>query len=176
MIGRLSVGGTAAATTFITMRIRALTLVFLAGTASVVSAAPGRGETTARIGYNEKHGKQRGTPPATPPSDAGWVELASATPASHGREFIWVGAGAGTFTQLRLTAASGRPTVRSVRVDYKDGSHKTFPIAKVLGGKRRPTYLDLRGAREIRQVIVTTARTPPGSYIVEANPGDIAAR
>jgi len=143
-------------------------LVFLVGTAPLVSAGPGPQESTARIGYNAKHPKA----PATPPSGTGWIELASATPASHGRELIWVGAGAGTFTELRLTAASGRPQILSVRVDYKDGSHKTFAIEKVLGIKRRPAYVDLHGAREIRQVIVVSDRTSPGSYVVEANTSD----
>jgi hypothetical protein len=162
------------------MRSAALTLVFLTSAASAVSAAPGPDETTGRVRYKEKHDKEkRDKAPAPPrldpaPADAaanGWIELASATPASHGREFILVGAAAGTFTGLRLTASSGRPGISSVRVDYADGSRRTFEIGKALA-RRRPIYVDLRGARELRQIIVVSDRASPGSYVLEANTGE----
>jgi hypothetical protein len=154
------------------MRIPALTFVFLVGAGSLVSASPAREETTERISYNEAH-NARGKPKAEP----GWIELASETPASHGREFIEVGADAGTFTQLRLTAAAGRPGIRAVRVDYQDGSRRTYEVEKVLSARRRPVYVDLRGAREVRQIVVFSDRDSPGSYILEGNTSDsVAAR
>ncbi|TMQ06115.1 MAG: hypothetical protein E6J90_20530 [Deltaproteobacteria bacterium] len=150
------------------MRTTIVTCVLVAASASLVSAAPGPEETTERISYNE-HAKPQ---PAAP--DPGWVELASATPASHGKEFVVLGANAGTFTQLRITAASGRPEIHSVRVDYQDGSHKVFHVDRVLDAKRRPAYLDLRGAHEIKQVVVITDHTSRGAYVLEGNTAETA--
>lgn len=158
------------------MRSTALTCLLISAPVSLVSAAPARDESTERISYSDR-GKP---PPATPdpgrpgrPGWPGWIELASATPASHGKEFIMVGAGAGTFTQLRLTAASGRPEIHSVRVDYQDGRHKVFPISRVLDAKRRPAYLDLRGPHELAQIVVTTDPRSKGSYVLEANTAEV---
>lgn len=151
------------------MRIPTITLLFLATTAAAVSAAPTREETTGRVSYTDSHHKPRTKPHGEPSPTGGWIELASATPASHGREFIEVGAAAGAFTQLRLTAVSGRPGIRAVRVDYQDGSHKTFEVEQVLGGTRRPAYVDLHGSRELLQVVVITDLSSPGSYMLEAS-------
>ncbi|HEU4732626.1 MAG TPA: hypothetical protein VFT22_32245 [Kofleriaceae bacterium] len=149
------------------MRISAGPLLFLVTAAATVSAAPGREETTGRVSYSNVPARGQSAALAT-----GWVELASATPAKHGREYIEVGASAGTFTQLRLTAASGQPSIRAVRVDYEDGSHRTYQVGKVLGGRRRTIYVDLHGAHALRQIVVITDRGSPGSYLVEANAGD----
>lgn len=138
--------------------------MFLVGAGSFVSASPVREENTERVSYNERRASA-----FKPKPQPGWIELASETPASHGREFVVVGADAGAFTQLRLTAASGRPSIRAVRVDYHDGSRRTFEIEKVLTAKSRPIYVDLRGARELRQVIVMTDRDSRGSYRLEGN-------
>jgi hypothetical protein len=146
------------------MRTTIVTCVLVAASASFVAAAPGRDETTERISYNE-HAKARRRAAPEP----GWIELASPTPASHGREFVVLGADAGTFTELRLTAASGRPEIHSVRVDYGDGSHKVFHVDRVLDAKRRPAYVDLRGAHEIKQIVVTTDHKSTGSYVLEGN-------
>ena len=138
--------------------------MFLVGAAPLVSASPVREENTERVSYNERR-----TSAVKPKAEPGWIELASATPASHGREFVEVGADAGAFTQLRLTAASGRSGIRAVRVDYQDGTRRTFEIERVLSPKSRPVYVDLRGARELRQVIVMTDRDTRGSYRLEGN-------
>lgn len=136
-----------------------------------MSAAPGREETTARIGYGRDHSKPRQAQAGNP----GWVELASPTPASHGREYIMVSASAGTFSQIRLTASSGRPDIRSVRVDFQDGSRKVFEVRRVLDARRSPVYLDLRGPHEIKQIIVVTDRRSSGSYVLEGNTSDDVA-
>ena len=154
------------------MRILALTFVFLVGAGSLVSASPAREETTERISYNHK---TRARAQAQADIEPGWVALASATPASNGREFIVLGADAGSFTRLRITAASGRPRVRAVRVDYQDGSQKTYAIGKILDARVRPVYVDLRGARELRQIIVFSDRASNGTYVVAGNTGDIVA-
>lgn len=155
------------------MRTTIVTCVLVAASASLVAAAPGPEETTERISYNE-HARRRNAAV----HDPGWVELASATPASHGREFVVVGADAGTFTQLRLTAATGRPEVHTVRIDYGDGSHKVFHVDRVLDAKRRPAYVDLGGAHELKQIVVVTDRASTGSYVLEGNTaeGRVSAR
>ena len=158
------------------MRIPALTFVFLVGAGSLVSASPVREESTERISYNHKARAQaQAHAQAQAELDPGWVELASATPASNGHEFIVVGADAGSFTRLRITAASGRPRVRAVRVDYQDGSRKTYAIGKILGARDRPVYVDLRGARELKQIIVMSDRASRGTYVVAGNSGDLVA-
>jgi len=157
------------------MRITALTFLVATTTSSLVSAAPVREETAERVSYSTS---KRAQPRVKPPVEPGWVELASETPASHGKEFVGIDAGTGTLTQLRLTATSGRPGIRAVRVEYKDGSHKTFEVEKVLGAKSHPAFVDLHGAREVVQIVVTTDRTSPGSYVLEGNTADasVAAR
>ena len=164
------------------MRIPALTTLLLALTTSVVAAAPDRTtappahesvaptreETTGRLSYNDAAPK----PAADAAVPDGWIELASATPASHGREFITVDAEAGALTRLRLSAAAGRPSIQAVRVDYVHGGSRTFPIAKTLVARRAPTYVDLRGAREIRQIIVISDRDSRGSYVVQGLASD----
>jgi hypothetical protein len=154
------------------MRISALTFVVVVGAAPVVTATPTRKETTERISYSSKHAAVRSS------DEPGWVELASPTPASHGREFIEVAAGMGELTQLRIRAASGRPSIRALRVEYKDGGRRTFALDAVLGPRRKSLTVDLRGAREIEQIVVYSDRDSRGSYILEGNIGEtgIASR
>jgi len=142
------------------MRIPVLTCLLVAGAASFVSAAPGREENTERVSYKDTKPKP---PDATRNED--WVEIASPTPTSHGREFIEVGAGAGTFTRLRVEATQGRPIVRNVRVDYKNGDSRVFTVDKLLV-KNRPAYVDLRGAHEIERIVVSADTDSHGKYRV----------
>jgi hypothetical protein len=142
-----------------------LSSVFAIGAASLVSAAPVREESAGRISYSD-----RGEPKASKPAAApGWVELASATPASNGKELIDVADDLGAVTQLRLTGVSGRPGIRAVRVEYKDGGHHTFELEKILSSNSRTAVVDLRGARAISMIIVMTDRDSPGSYVVEGD-------
>jgi hypothetical protein len=147
----------------ITMRIAALSSVVLVITTSLVSAAPAREETTGRVSYSAT-----GDPSAA--GAAGWVELASATPASHRREFIVVGADTGALTHLKLTAASGHPAIQAIRVDYVRGGHKTFPVGKTLAGNAA-AVVDLSGPREIDQIVVITRAGSAGTYVLEGRVG-----
>lgn len=144
------------------MRRPAIILLFLAGTASGLSAAPGRGETTERVSYSDAE---------SPPSRAGpgWIELASATPARHGREFVMVAPDAATFSQLRITAAKGSLWLQAVQIEYRDGTRRMVAIDKALGPRRRSVYVELEADRPVRQIIVITDRTSPGSYVVEGH-------
>jgi hypothetical protein len=106
----------------------------------VVSAGDDK-ETTDRISYGKKAGDS-----TVKDRDDPWVELASPTPASHGREFIIVNSETGPWVQLRIAAAAGRPRVRAIRIEYRDGSERLVRIDKLLD-KKRPAYVDLRGPR-----------------------------
>ena len=83
----------------------------------VVSAAPAKEETAARVSYT---GQAKAL--AAPIED--WVELRRADArGSHGREYITVD---GRFSEIRIAATrKGRPIVRSVRIVYADGKHKS---------------------------------------------------
>jgi len=137
------------------MKILAISGLMLAAAASVVSAAPAKEETGERVSYSEER-----------PSDEGaWVELASPTPASHGREVIMV---EGRFTQLRIDAHKGRPIVKSVKVVYEDGSSRTKRINTTLGAKRPSAIVDLTGA-DVNHIVVITERKSKATYTVSAS-------
>lgn len=98
----------------------------------------------------------------------GWTELADATPTKFGTVFVMVGgAQTGTFTTLRVEASSGKVAVRRVRVYFTDGKDKTFPVSKTLDSKRRKaTYIDLGGYKEIERIVVTTVGSVRGEYTI----------
>ena len=146
----------------ITMMTRALSALLVAGSFSLGAAAPVDQETTERVSYKDKARVDI-------PTEDGWVELASPTPASHGREYIAVAPDAGPFVRLRLDADAGRLIVLAVRIDYRDGTRRTVRIDKVLA-KQRPTYVDLKGPRRIERVVVTTEGSKKATYTVHAQP------
>jgi len=138
-----------------------LAALFLVGSFSLVAAEPTREEHSGRVSYNEK------AQPKPVTKTEGWTELATPTPATHGREYIVVDGAAGVFTKLRIVASTGRPIVRSVRVDFRDGGHRTVQIDEVLDHARRPSAsVDLRGAHEIESIVVVTDQDSRGSYQV----------
>ncbi|MDB4962285.1 MAG: hypothetical protein JWP01_2284 [Myxococcales bacterium] len=152
------------------MRIPALCTCLVAGLVSVVSAAPDDEETTERVSYKDKDGASSNEGP--PRSDGEWVEVADPTPANHGREYITLGADAGTFTRLRVDASQGRPIVKAIRIDFTTGRSRVVNLQIVLDKKRRPSaYVDLKGAREIQQIVVITDRDSKGLYTVNAEVG-----
>ncbi len=141
----------------------AVALLVVVGSTSYVSPAPVRAEPGERVRYNDK--EHRVPTPAA--SSDGWVELASATPASNGREYITIDANAGAFTSLRIDADAGRPFVDSLRIDYKDGTHRIVQLGERLDAKkRRSAVVDLRGAHEIDSLVVVSDRDSKGSYAI----------
>lgn len=146
------------------MRIPAVSALLIAALSSGVAASPADKETTARVSYTASD-------QVVPRDPDGWVEIADPTPAKHGKVFIPVGAGAGTFTRVRIDADKGKPVVQSVRIDFKHGPSRVVRVGKKLR-KGSSAYVDLRGAREINQVVVTTDRSSRGTYTVSADPGD----
>ncbi len=147
------------------MRTSAIAAFLLAGLTATVAAQPDKKETVERVSLIDV-GKD--APEATlPADDDGWVELADPTPTKHGKVFISVGAGAGTFSKLRLDAAKGKPYVKMVKIDFKDGPSRVVRLGKSLS-KTKPTYVDLRGAREIQQIVVYGEPKSNGTYTVHA--------
>lgn len=132
-----------------------------------VTAEPVDRESTERFRLKDQPAVSR---PA--PDDEGWVELADPTPSQHGKEFISVGANAGTFTRLRVDAHSGRFYLQSVRIDFKDGGRKIARVDARLSRKgpknKRSVYVDFGHGREIRQIVVVTDRDTRGTYTVHA--------
>lgn len=144
-------------------------------TTSVATAEPKQRETSGRISYT---GKQEW--PTTTHRDGDVVELASPTPAKHGKEFIEVGPDAGAFSQLRVDAHQGTVIVRRVRIDYADGKSQVVNVEKTLN-KHNPsaTIILARGPRQIDSVIVMTAQETNGSYSLSgviSSPTGVASR
>jgi len=154
------------------MRITALSAMLLAGATALVSAAPVDNETTERVSYT---GKTQRAAPAT--NDDGWIEIASPTPASHGREYIEVDGSAGPLVRLRIAGHRGRTIVQTVRIDFQNGKSRTVRIDRVVS-KDKPAYVDLRGPQRVERVIVATERAPRAEYTVQAEPagGAVARR
>ena len=146
--------------------------MLLAGATALVSAAPVDNETTERVSYT---GKTRRAAPAT--NDDGWIEIASPTPASHGREFIEVDADTGPLVRLRIAGHTGRTVVQTVRIDFQDGKSRTIRLDQVVS-QDKPAYVDLRGPHRVERVIVATERALRADYIVQGEPagGAVARR
>lgn len=155
------------------MKIRALSaLLLLGGTVSFASATPEKTETTERVSYSDK--TRRAAPQK---DDDGWLELATPTPASHGREYIIVDAGLAPIIQLRLTAAAGRPIVRALTIDFRDGSRRVVRLDKTLDSKH-PAYVDLREPKRIARVTVVSEGPKKATYALHGAPasGGVATR
>jgi len=130
------------------MKFALLSAVLVAGAARQVTAAPVDIESTERVSYSDKAKR------TAPGAELAWKEIASPTPASHGREYIAVDA---RYTMLRLDATAGHPTVRSVRIRYKDGTERVVRIGQMLGTRKASSaYIELRGAKEIDHLVVIT--------------------
>jgi hypothetical protein len=108
----------------------------------------------------------------TPRAPSQWLELADPTPAKHGTEFIVVGAQQGSFSRLRVDAAKGRTVVKHVRVDFSDGSRKTYKVGKtVTKNGRKFAEIDLGVTKPIAQIAVTTDRQTKGEYALYGSSG-----
>lgn len=137
--------------------------LIVAGHVGTAYAQPKQEEISGRVGLDD---------PATDNSDgvrssSDWVALATPTPASHGTEYIIVGADAGTFSQLRLAPASGRTNVVKVKVFFADGDAKTVRLDRTLSTKRKKSaYVDLGSPKPIDHIVITTETYTNGTYAV----------
>lgn len=154
----------------IVMKTTALVLLLVAGSAQATPQTKEQDrESTARVTYNEKAKR--------PAVSDDWIAVATPTPASHGREYITVDPDLGAFVRLRIDASAGRPIVRSVRVDFRDGKSRVFAIDRAVE-KGKPAYVDLRGAKQIERIVVVSEGSPKASYAVfgAPNTGTVATR
>jgi hypothetical protein len=128
---------------------------------STASAQP-REERGGRVPYGPQM-----RPRSPPPQRTGdWVRLATPTPTRFGTEWIVVGPSAGTFRTLRIQATSGTVNLRRVRVEFTGGRVSTFHVNKRLNHRRPNARIDFGTSRYIERIVVTTARSPAGSYAV----------
>ena len=148
--------------------VEALAAAAVAGATADVSAAPADREamdkeTTERVRVTDEGG-------AAPGDTSEWIELASATPAEHGKEMIVVDPRGGPYLQLRIEARSGKPLVQKVVVYFADGGKRSAPIRRALEPAKEPALVDLERPRSIEQVVVHTSKSSPGTYVVAASP------
>lgn len=140
------------------MRNITVCAVLAGAVASTVSAAPKDDEITERVGFE-----------AAGEGARDWVELASETPTTHGREFITLDENK-LFAQLRIDAVRGRPRVRAVQISYRDGTERLVRVDRVLGTTHRHSaYVDLGGPRRIEHVVVITDPRSGGSFTVHGS-------
>jgi hypothetical protein len=145
------------------MKTSALFTLILVGAAATASAQPEPAEPSGRVSYTENNAA---TPRADLPRRGDEVELASATPATHGTEFVVIGKESGAFSKLRLAAASGRVVVRKVRIFFDDGTNQTVQVDTILDAQRgREATIDLKGVKAIDHVSVST-EPGHGSYVL----------
>ena len=150
------------------MRSSALFTVIVVGAAATASAEPKQEETSGRVSLNEEADQKKDAPRS--PSD--WVELATPTPAKHGKEFIVVGKDAGYFSKLRVDAAKGKTIVKTVKVYFEDGAVKNVRVDRTLSAKgARSTTIDLGDAKAIERVVITTERHTKGEYSLYGSSG-----
>lgn len=141
------------------------TIVLVAG-AATASAQPVHHENAGRVSYKDDRPTQH-----TAPQD-GWVQLATPTPASHGTEFIVVGADQGQFAQVRVDASKGRIELRRVTVYFVDGHHKTIDVDRVIDARKHGSELiDLHAPVAIDRIVVSTEPQSRGSYAIYGTGG-----
>jgi len=146
---------------YLAMRFPAVFAMFLVGAPAIAAAQPKQEETSGRVSLNDNVDANDQRPRA--PSE--WVELASATPAKHGTEYIGVGKEAGGFGKLRIDAVKGAVPVKQVRVTFADGKQKTYKINKRIDTKRtKSVFIDLPTTQDLKQVVVVTDRQSRGEY------------
>lgn len=154
------------------MRSSALFATFVLGAAATASAEPKQKEISGRVRLTEKPAD-----PSAADRPAGWIELASPTPARHGTEFVVVGEEAGDFVRLRVDAAKGRTILRKVKVFFIDGTTKTVQVDRILStnGKKSAT-VELGGAKAIDRIVITTEPDTSGEYVLYGSSGSDGGR
>jgi hypothetical protein len=143
------------------MRSSTLFTVIALGVATAASAQPKQEETSGRVRLDDDDQKQ-----SAPRQPGDWVELASATPAKHGTEFVLVGRDAGAFSKLRIDPAKGKTIVRKVKVFFTDGKVKTVRVDKIVSEGKGPALIELGDPRAIDRIVVNTETHTAGQYAV----------
>lgn len=154
------------------MRSSALFATIVLGAATAAPAEPKQEEISGRVSLKEKPGD-----PSAIGEPAGWIELASPTPAKHGTEFVVVGEDAGSFARLRIDAAKGKTILRKVKVFFVDGKTKTVQVDRILSTRgKRSTIVEFGGAKAIDRIVVTTEPQTSGEYVLYGSSGSDGGR
>jgi len=144
------------------MRLAVLTSLIVAGSASFVAASPDRDESTRRVTLSETAKPQLRR-------DGDWIEIATPTPVRHGKEYITLRDDTGTISRLRIDSHAGRPYVYTVRINFTNGTSRIARIERAID-KKRPVYVDLKGAKEIESLVVVTDPDSRAEYRVMGLP------
>jgi hypothetical protein len=154
------------------MRASALFSVILLG-AGVAAAQPKQETEVGRVSLDDDSSNAAKAKDA-PRTPSQWLELADATPAKHGTEFVVVGVEHGAFSRLRIDAAKGSTLVRRVRVRFSDGSEKVVRVdASVSTKGRKFREIDLGTTKPIEQIVVITDRQSNGEYALYGSSGTV---
>ena len=150
------------------MKVALVSMVVL-GSVSFAVAGPDREESTARVRLDDKKTQFR--------HDGDWVELASPTTVKHGKEYISLNTDLGALDHVRIDAASGRPIVLMVRINFKNGTSRIARIERVID-KKKPVDIDLKGPQYIDSLVVVTDPVSNAEYKVMGLPASagVAAR
>ena len=107
-----------------------------------------------------------------PRQQEGWTQLATPTPTKHGTEFVFVGKELGSFDQLRVDADKGKVIVRRVKVYFDDGKQQVIDVDRVLDGKHKSAFVDLKANKPIDRIVVTTEPQTNGMYALYGSSGE----
>jgi hypothetical protein len=151
--------------TWIAMRIPSVFAIVLLAAAGTATAEP------ERVRYGDAK-----APDKKPAADeAGWTQLATPTPASHGTEFMVVGKELGPFGKLRIDADKATVIVRRVKIYFDDGKTKVVQVDKAIAPKKS-TEIDLKTPGPIDHIVVTT-ESGRGEYaLYGSSPAGVASR
>lgn len=140
------------------MKVPAVVALVLAVMLSGSSNAQPREEDVRPVPYGRPQPQFR--------YDGEWVKLATPTPTRFGTEWIILGRDLGAFRTLKIEATSGTVDLRRIRVEFSNGTVATFRVNQWLDRRRPAVQVELGAGRYIDRIAVTTARTPPGHYVV----------
>jgi hypothetical protein len=157
------------------MKTSVLFALIVVGAATQAAAQPKAEESGGRVSLSDKPAPARRD--VRQPGQ--WIELASATPAKHGKEFVVVGKDAGMFGKLRLDAGKGKVIVLRVKVMFDDGTSRVYMVDKRLDAKRqKSTLVDLKTQKPIDRIVVMTETYTNGEYAVygASSSGVVAGR
>jgi hypothetical protein len=152
------------------MNLKAIIASLVLGSSSIAMASP-----SVTLSATQPVNYQPGWRGAPKPPVYRPVTLASAMRFISGRAAIAVGAQAGRFDTLQITAASGRTVIQQVLIQFDNGQTQLVRnLGRTLDGNDRLT-IDLDGNhRAIRRIVVTGSelaygrRRPNSAFTITA--------
>jgi hypothetical protein len=159
-------------------KIKAALITAILGSSTAAMAAPGISFTAgAQVSWGTSsapvirdHGDRYTAPvyqaPARPTTT--WISLAQPLHLENGRDMLTLNR-LGSYTQIRLQAASGYSYIQKVKVRFRDGSVQNMTVNQWLSARNPMVQFDLRDNRGIESIAVMgTAHNYNASYQVFA--------